>query len=292
MRQDWAQYYDKVSEADADAGARLQELEQAGLAPDTIVFYYADHGSGMPRCKRWPATPGCMCRWSSTFPRSGEHLAPKEYRPGGQSDRMVSFVDFAPTLLSLVGIEPPAWMQGHAFAGPYQTEPPAFLFGERGRMDERQDLCAASPMAVTFICATTSRTSRRRSTVAYQFETPTTRVWRDWFDRGLTNEAQSIFWRVPESAEELYDLQTDPDEVHNLADSPEHRPVLERLRQAQRDHAAAIRDICFLPEGEIHSRSAGSTPYELARDDAKYPLRASWPPRNSLRILTPLRCRS
>ena len=53
---------------------------------------------------------------------------------------MVSFVDFAPTLLSLIGVEPPAWMQGHAFAGPYQTEPPALLFGERGRMDERYDL--------------------------------------------------------------------------------------------------------------------------------------------------------
>ena len=50
-----------------------------------------------------------------------------------------------------------------------------------------------------------------------------------------------------------------------------HQVILQRLRQAQRDHAAAIRDICLLPEIEMHLRSQGTTPYELARDDAKYP---------------------
>jgi uncharacterized sulfatase len=58
VRQDWAQYYDQVTLADASAGKRLKELEEAGLAADTIVFYYADHGSGMPRNKRWPCNSG------------------------------------------------------------------------------------------------------------------------------------------------------------------------------------------------------------------------------------------
>jgi hypothetical protein len=107
--------------------------------------------------------------------------------------------------------------------------------------------------------------------VAYQFETQTTRVWRELFDAGKTNEAQSNFWRVPKAPEELYDLQNDRDEVRNLAAAPEHRAVLEKLRKAQREHLAAIRDICFLPESEMHARSARSTPYELARDEAKYP---------------------
>ena len=140
VRQDWAQYYDKVSEADADAGKRLKELEEAGLADDTIVFYYADHGSGMPRSKRWPSNSGLHVPFVVYFPEKYKHLAPKEYTAGGQSDRLISFVDLAPTLLSLVGIQPPEWMQGHAFAGPFQTEPQPFIFGLRGRMDERMDL--------------------------------------------------------------------------------------------------------------------------------------------------------
>jgi len=107
--------------------------------------------------------------------------------------------------------------------------------------------------------------------VSYQFETPTTRIWRRLFDEGKTTPAQSIFWTVPKAPEELYDLQTDPDEVKNLAKSPEHQEILNRLRKAQRDHAAKIRDVGFLPEGEIHSRSQGTTPYDMAHDDARYP---------------------
>ncbi len=271
VRQDWAQYYDIVSEADADAGARLQEIEEAGLASDTIIFYYADHGSGMPRSKRWPSDSGLHVPLVVYFPDRWRHLAPQEYQPGGQSDRLVNFVDLAPTVLSLAGIKPPGWMQGHAFAGPYQTEPQPFLFGERGRMDERFDLVRSVTDGRYVYLRNYYPHVSQAQRVAYQFGTPTTRVWHTLFEQGKTNEAQSIFWRVPKFPEELYDLENDPDEVRNLAILPEYRATLEKLRQAQQEHAAAVRDICFLPEGEIHSRSQGTTPYELARDEAKYP---------------------
>jgi uncharacterized sulfatase len=272
VRQDWAQYYDKVSEADADAGQRLKEIEEAGLAADTIVFYYGDHGSGMPRSKRWPCDSGLRVPLIVFFPEKWKNLAPKEYQAGGKSDRLVSFVDLVPTLLSLVGTKPPDWMQGHAFAGPHQTAPPPFLFGERGRMDERMDLVrSVTDGRYVYLRNYFPHVSQGQH-VSYQFETPTTRIWRELFDQGKTTEAQSIFWGVPKAPEELYDLQTDPDEVRNLANSAEHRAILEKLRAAQREHLLKIRDICFLPEGEIHSRSQGSTPYELARDETRYPL--------------------
>ncbi len=271
VRRDWAQYYDCVSAADAEAGARLQELEEAGLAADTVVFYYADNGAGMPRSKRFTGNSGLHVPLVVYFPEKWRHLAPKDYRPGGQSTRLVSFVDLAPTLLSLVGIQPPAWMQGHALAGSYQAEPPGLLFGARGRMDERYDMVrSVTDGRYVYVRNYFPHVSQAQHN-AYQFETPTTRVWYDRYQRGLTDDAQSVFWRVPKAPEELYDLETDPDEVRNLAGSSAHREILERLRRAQREHAAAIRDVCFLPEGEIHERCQGSTPYELARDDAKYP---------------------
>ena len=272
VRQDWAQYYDKVSEADEDAGKHLKEIEAAGLAADTIVFYYGDHGSGMPRSKRWPCNSGLHVPMVVFFPEKWKHLAPKEYQPGGKSDRMVSFVDLAPTLLSIVGIEPPAWMQGHAFAGSFQTSPQLFLFGERGRMDERMDLVRSVTDGRYVYLRNYFPHVSQGQRVAYQFETPTTRVWRSQFDEGKTNDAQSIFWRVPKPPEELYDLQQDRDEVRNLASHSEHQETLERLRSAQREHLVSIRDVCFLPESELHSRTVGSTPYELARNDAKYPM--------------------
>jgi arylsulfatase A-like enzyme len=271
VRQDWAQYYDKVSEADADAGQRLNEIAEAGLAGDTIVFYYGDHGSGMPRSKRWPCNSGLHVPMVVYFPERWKHLAPKEYQSGGKSERLVSFVDLAPTLLSIAGTEPPAWMQGRAFAGKYQTEPQPYIFGERGRMDERMDLVrSVTDGRYVYLRNYFPHVSQGQH-VDYQFATPTTRIWRKLFDEGRATEAQSIFWRVPKSPEELYDLQTDRDEVHNLANSAGHREILEKFRKVQREHLVAIRDVCFLPEGELHTRSMGTTPYELARSDEKYP---------------------
>ena len=271
VRQDWAQYYDKVSEADADAGKRLKELEEAGLAADTIVFYYADHGSGMPRSKRWPSNSGLHVPFVVYFPEKYKHLAPKEYTAGGQSDRLISFVDLAPTLLSLVGIQPPDWMQGHAFAGPFQTEPQPFIFGMRGRMDERMDLVRSVTDGRYVYLRNYYPHVSQAQRVAYQFETPATRVWNDLFLAGKTTPAQSLFWRTPKDPEELYDLQSDRDEVTNLASSPKHKPILEKLRATQREHLAKIRDVGFLPEHEMHTRSKGSTPYDSAHDPAQYP---------------------
>ena len=271
VRQDWAQYYDKVSEADSDAGARLRELEAAGLAEETIVFYYADHGSGMPRGKRWPSDSGLRVPMVVYFPQKWRHLAPKEYASGGKSDRLVSFVDLAPTLLSLAGVRPPAELQGHAFAGKFQTEPQPFLHGARGRMDERVD-CVRSVTDGRFVYLRNFHPHvSQGQRVNYQFQTPTTRVWRATFDAGKATPAQALFWQVPKAPEELYDLQSDPDEVTNLADSPAHRATLEKLRAAVRSHAESIRDIALLPEGEMHTRSPGTSPYDLARDPAKYP---------------------
>jgi uncharacterized sulfatase len=271
VRQDWAQYYDKVSEADADAGARLQELAAAGLAEDTIVFYYGDHGSGMPRSKRWPSNSGLHVPMVVYFPPKFQHLAPREYKAGGQSDRMVSFVDLAPTLLSIAGIRPPEWMQGHAFAGPHQVAPPTYLHGARNRMDERADLVRSVTDGRYVYLRNFFPHVSQAQRVAFQFETPTTALWKKLYDAGKTDDAQSIFWRTPKAAEELYDLQTDRDEVKNLAQSPSHRAILEKLRGALRDHAAQIRDVCFLPEGDMHARAAGASPYDMARDATKYP---------------------
>jgi arylsulfatase A-like enzyme len=271
VRKDWAQYYDRITMMDKLAGQNLKELADAGLADDTIVFFYSDHGSGMPRNKRWPGNSGLQVSFAVYFPEKWKHLAPAEYRAGGVSERLISFVDLAPTVLSIAGLKPPEWMQGHAFAGPHQAKPQPFIHGFRGRMDERYDLArSVTDGRYVYIRNYLPHLSTAQH-VSYQHETPTTRVWKQLFDEGRLNEAQSQFWRAPRAPEELYDLENDPDEVKNLAAAPEHQAVLRKLRKAQQDLAREIRDVGFLPEGEIHSRSAGSTPYETGHDNAKYP---------------------
>ncbi|MGV3662002.1 MAG: sulfatase-like hydrolase/transferase [Prosthecobacter sp.] len=272
VRQDWAQYYDQVTLADESAGKRLKEIEAAGLAEDTIIFYYADHGSGMPRNKRWPSNSGLHVPMVVYFPPKWKSLAPKEYAAGGKSDRLVSFVDLAPTLLSIIGVQPPEWMQGHAFAGQFQAEPQPFIYGFRGRMDERYD-CVRSVTDGRFVYLRNYMPHLSQAQhVSYQFQTPTTQVWRKLFDAGKTTPEQSIFWTVPKASEELYDLQSDPDEVHNLAAKSEHADTLAKLRKAQEDLALKIRDVGLLPEGEMHKRAEGATPYDMGHDDVAFPI--------------------
>ena len=270
VRKDWAQYYDKITEMDAQIGARLKELKDAGLEDDTIVFYFGDHGSGMPRSKRWPFFSGLNVPLIVHLPEKWKHLASSDFKVGGKSDRRVGFVDLAPTLLSLAGMKPPAHMQGHAFLGKHEAPAQEYGYGFRGRMDERYDM-VRSVVGKRYVYVRNYMPHKLYGQhVGYMFVTTTTQVWKRLFDEGLLNEAQSHFWKT-KPAEELYDLQEDPDEVNNLAGSKKHAKILARMRQAHLDHVTKIRDVGFLPEGEIHSRSKGSTPYEMGHDEKKYP---------------------
>ena len=269
VRKDWAQYYDRITMMDAELGRRLREIEEAGLAEDTIIFYWGDHGSGMPRNKRWPYNSGLNVPFIVHFPEKWKHLAPDEYEVGGASNRRIGFVDLAPTMLSLVGLEPKDWMQGNAFAGEFEAEAPEFSYGFRGRMDERIDL-VRSVMGDRYVYLRQYMPHRVYGQyINYMFQTPTTQVWHALFEAGKLNEAQSHFWQRKPS-EELYDLETDRDEVVNLIDSPDHQEILKTMREAHVSWEREIRDVGFLSEAEIHARSAGSAPYDMGHDDSRY----------------------
>jgi uncharacterized sulfatase len=272
VRRDWAIYYDNVSTVDAIAGERLKELEAAGLADSTIVFYWGDHGSGMPRFKRWPSDSGLRVPLVVHIPERFKELYPPGTQAGGVSERLVSFVDFAPTMLSLIGIEPPKWMQGSAFLGQHIGEGPKYLFGFKGRMDERPDLVRSVTDGRYVYLRNYMPHRSQGQHLAYQMETPTTRQWNELYRAGKTDKVQSIFWTEPKESEEFYDLSSDPDEVNNLAKSPAHRELLERFRGVLRQQLIVTKDVGFMPEGERYRLAEKGIPFELARDAEVYPI--------------------
>lgn len=283
VRHDWAQYYDNITTMDRIMGERLKELEDAGLAKDTIVFFYSDHGSGMPRSKRWPYNSGLHVPMLIHFPEKWKHLASKEYTPGHKTDRLVGFVDLAPTVLSLAWVKPPEYYQGRAFLGKFEAKPNEYLHGFRGRMDERYDLVrSVRDKRYVFIHNYMPHKPYGQH-VSYMFETPTTQVWKRLFDAGKLNKAQARFWQTKPTFE-FYDLQNDPDEIHNLSEPPppgKDLPpnlgdIFERLRLAQGDHMRRILDLFYLPEDELHNRSRGTTPYEMARDKQNSSMFDAW----------------
>jgi uncharacterized sulfatase len=275
VRRDWAQYYDNVARMDEWFARQLRELSQAGLADDTIVLFFGDHGSGMPRHKRYPGDSGLRVPWIVHVPAKFRHLAPMDYVAGGRTARLIGFVDFAPTLLSLAGLEPPSWMQGRAAMGPFVAEPSEYLFGYRERMDERPDL-VRSVRDNRYVYLRNYLPHRPHGQhVAYQFETSTTRLWHERFVAGELTPVQARFWRLRE-AEELYDLQADPGETRNLAGDPAAAAVLARFREAHRDQVFAIRDLGLLPESLLEEIAATDIPREYAVDPGRYRLAEIW----------------
>jgi uncharacterized sulfatase len=271
MRRDWAQYHDLLTELDARHQVRLDELQQDGLMQDTIIIVTGDHGTGVARYKRMPYDSGLHVPLIVVFPEKYRHLAPKDYVPGGHRDRLIGAIDLGTTMLSLAGIKPPDFHHGRAFAGQYEAAPRSYLHGMRGRMDERYDLMRSTRDKRYVYIRNYNPHKIYGQHVAYAWSLPSTPAWERLHKEGKLQPEQSHFWET-KPAEELYDLQNDPGEVHNLASSPAHKSTLARFRKAHHDYEIEVRDIGLLPEGEMHARAKGSTPYEMGHDRTKFPI--------------------
>jgi N-sulfoglucosamine sulfohydrolase len=248
MRHDWAQYYDKVEDLDGMVAQVLQELEEAGLADNTIVAYYSDHGGVIARSKRFVYESGTHVPMIWRFPKKYAHLAPG--KPGERTDRLVSFVDLAPTILSLAGIKVPENMQGKAFLGDQQTAPRDYVHLFRGRMDERIDHVRAVRDKQFRYIKNYMPHRIYGQYIEYLWRAPSCRSWEEAFLAGNCNEIQSAFWKE-KPAEELYDVLADPWEVNNLADDPAYAETLERLRAETDRWMKEIKDTGLMPEGEM-----------------------------------------
>ena len=247
IRKSVARYYDCVTAMDKEVGEILAQLEEDGLAEDTIVFFYSDHGSGMPRHKRLLHDSGMRVAMLVRIPEAGEELRPSP--PGGSTGRLVSFVDFAPTVLQLAGVEIPGHMQGIPFLAS-DAAPRQFVYGTRDRVDE------------VFDCARSLRDQRWLYIRNYhpQLGWGQPSVFSDLGEirgeiRQHANTAPQLhFTSATRPAEELYDCEADPNNVHNLLDkelSAEAGAALKRLRETFTATRREIRDLGAIPESEM-----------------------------------------
>ena len=269
IRRDWANYYDQMTLLDEQAGKLLAELEQAGLAADTIVFYYSDHGGALPRGKRNLHDSGTRVPLILRFPPKWAHLAPA--RPGEWVNDLVSFVDFPPTLLNLCGVPIPAHYEGRPFLGAQKAAPREHVFLLRGRMDERYDTIRAVRDADFRYVRNYAPHRPWGQHYSYPFQVqPSMRSWFAEFTAGRCNEAQAAYWK-PKPGEEFYQLASDPFEIRNrIAEAPSAERVA-RLRAALRAEILKSRDTGFIPEGMFSQLAGDKTIYDYAQS-AAYPL--------------------
>ncbi len=264
IRRDRARWYDNIARMDANAGARLRELDDAGLLDDTIVFYYGDNGGVTPRTKRFCYDSGLRVPLIIRFGRNVRELSP--HRPGSTVSRPVNGVDLPATVIALAGARKPAVAHGASLVSRSARDRREHAFGMRNRMDETYDM------------QRTVRDSRFRyirnyhphriygQHVIYQFRQAGYVDWRDRYVAGELDEHQSRFWRR-KPAEELYDLEADPHETVNLAADHGHRRTLRRLRDVLDRHLVEVNDNGFIPEGLAVEGYADS------RRPSAYPIR-------------------
>lgn len=266
MRSDFAVYHDLMTALDSRAGQILDELAAAGLADDTIVFYYADHGGATPRGKRYLEDTGTRVPLLVRVPEKWRALAP--FGPGTVVDEPVSFVDLAPTLLSLCGVPTPPQMQGRAFLGQHRRTSPdgpvVFLFADR--FDELYGMRRGlTDGRFKYIRRFTPHLPAAPFS-QYQFGQAAWTAWRDAAEAGRLTGGHAAIWQPDqEDLEQLFDLEADPWEVRNLANDPSQAARLAEWRARLRRMMLETRDTGIVPEPLFPSVPAGQTLHAWVR---------------------------
>ncbi len=249
VREDWGRYYDVIAAMDQWAGRLLAQLDEDGLAENTIVMFWSDHGVGLPRAKRWLYDSGVrvplIVRVPLKFRQAGQGA------PGTIDDRLVSLMDLGPTVLNLAAVAPPDHLQGRAFLGPDLPLRREYLHAAADRMDERYDIIRAVRDRRFKYIRNYEPWKPWYQHVEYGEQRATMREIRRLAAEGSLAGAAALFAAPVKPAEELYDLENDPHEVRNLAGLPEHRRTLERMRAAHEAWIHDTLDLGFLPEDEL-----------------------------------------
>ena len=245
-REDWKRNYELITAMDAWAGELMQQLKEDGLYENTIIFFWSDHGVGLPRAKRW-------------LYDSGTHIPlivriPEKFRTGYQglpatvTNRLVSSIDFGATVLNLAGLKVPGIMQGRPFLGENIPQARDYVYGARDRMDERYDIIRmARDHHFKYI-----RNYEPLKTFYQYMNTPekgaTMQELRRGHEAGTLGKYAEYFFSPTKPVEELYDTRKDPHELHNLAEDPRYADTLVRLRNAHLDWVKDTRDTGLIAE--------------------------------------------
>lgn len=265
FREDIAIYQDFVTLMDQQVGQILKELENAGLAEDTIIFYYSDHGGVIPRTKRWLLDTGTHVPMIAYVPEKWKHLSP--YPAGFKVDSPVAFVDLAPTLMNLIGSDIPEDLQGEPFLGYSENireKKYAFLFGDRfdSRYKLRRGITDGEYRYVLNFFP------YQKGVLPLRYPEGI-RSWAELKDKhhaGIKTRFSELYLTNPLPAKQLYHTDFDPWEVNNLSADSMYDSTEAKLHEALVQKMKEIYDLGFIPEAMFHQ--LGVMPYDYARDPA------------------------
>jgi hypothetical protein len=246
VRTDIARNYSNIELLDKHIGEKLDDLKKAGLLDKTIIFFFSDHGGPLPKEKREYTEDGLHVPFMVRFPHG---------KGAGYVEDMISFVDIAPTVLSLAGIPIPEYMQGQAFLGDQKAKTPRkYIFGSADRFDNISDRCRSISDGRYYLVKNFHPELPAYKDLAYRKNIPTMRELLRERDLGALNADQMYWFRKHKTPEELYDTKTDPHCIHNLIDDPKYASKIEELRPVLLNWVKESHDLGAVPEARMVER--------------------------------------
>lgn len=236
--------YTNIIRMDRGVGKILDQLEEDGLLDQTIIVWYSDHGGPLPRQKRLLYDSGLRVPLIIRYPDGS--------RAGRRDDRLISFVDFPPTLLSMVGIQAPSYMQGQAFEGAFKAENPrTFIHGHADRFDESVDMIRAVRDKRFKYLKNFHPDRPYYLPLAYREKMEVMQELLRMRDAGTLDENQALWFRPSKVEEELFDTEKDPHELNNIAGDPAYADILASLRDECERWMKAIDDKGLIDEKDL-----------------------------------------
>ncbi|MDP5231277.1 MAG: sulfatase, partial [Cellulophaga sp.] len=244
VKRDMWKVYNNIAEMDRQVGAILKQLEDDGLLENTIIFFYGDHGGPLPREKRLVYDSGLNTPLMVRFP--------KKQKANTKDEQLISFIDFAPTLLSLIDVEPPKYIQGQAFLGKHKAQKERkYIHAAADRFDGFTDAIRAVRDDKFKYIRNYRPDQGYYLPVSYREQIPTMQELLRLHESGELNKAQAQWFRESKLPEELYDCEVDPFELNNLAANPDYQEKLKELSTEMDRWLATIGDEPNIPEAEL-----------------------------------------
>ena len=241
---DIRQVYSNIIAMDREIGKLLSQLEEDDLVDDTIIFFYSDHGGPLPRQKRLLYDSGIRVPLIIRFPG--------KWRAGEIDDQLISFVDFKSTTLSLAGIEPPTYSDGRAFLGDFvETPTREYIHAAADRFDNEYDTIRAVRDSRYKYLRNYNLDKAYYLPLPYREQMPIMRELLQLNEQGKLNRFQAQWFREQKPLEELFDTDTDPYELENLAQDPAYSNKLKELSDELDSWLLEVDDLGFTPENEL-----------------------------------------
>ena len=265
-----ARTLDNHQKADNQMGTLIAQLEQDGELENTFIFYFGDHGGVLPASKGYVFERGLSVPLVVRVPENFKHLVGEGLdNPNTRVSGLVSFIDFAPSVLDLAGLEKPAEYPGQSFLSPdtslNELNKRDIVFGQADRFDEKSDLVRSVRKGnFKYIrnyqpyYPDALQNNYRYKQLAYQ-------EWRQLFKQGKLTPQQAAFFES-KSAEMLFDLSVDPYEMNNLAGQENYNSTLMQLRNVLQQQQQQHPDLGFIVESKLVQSNTDNNLYDYGKE--------------------------